>query len=217
MITIYHLGVSQSDRIVWLMEELDLPYQLEWFDRGADMLAPPEYKALHPVATAPVIRDGDTVLCESHAIIEYIIQRHGNGRLGVDKNQQNYADYLYWMSFKSSLEAALMIQLQLASASADDPSVQRALAFSKNRSDRLFNHLEQRLADHDYLAGDKFTAADLINIFSLTSLPLFGGPSVDHLKNVSAYVARVTQRPAYIKAMAIAGPGASKPTGLTNA
>ena len=92
MITIYHLGVSQSDRIVWLMEELGLPYQLEWFDRAESGLAPLEYKALHPVATAPVIRDGDLVLCESQAIVEYIINRHGNGRFGVDKDQPNYPD-----------------------------------------------------------------------------------------------------------------------------
>ena len=68
MITIYHLGVSQSDRIVWLMEELGLPYKLEWYDRMESKFAPPDYKALHPAATAPTIRDGDTVLCESVAM-----------------------------------------------------------------------------------------------------------------------------------------------------
>ena len=62
MITIHHLGVSQSDRIVWLMEELNLPYELKWYDRGADFLAPPEYRALHPVGTAPIIVDGDLVV-----------------------------------------------------------------------------------------------------------------------------------------------------------
>ena len=84
MITIYHLGNSQSDRIIWLMEELDLPYQLEWFDRmPVTRFAPPEYKALHPVATAPTIRDGDTVICDSAAIIYYILGRYANGRLSV--------------------------------------------------------------------------------------------------------------------------------------
>ena len=72
MLTIYHLGVSQSDRIVWLMEELGLPYELEWFDRGPDGLAPPEYLALHPCGTAPVVKDGDQTLTESAVILEYI-------------------------------------------------------------------------------------------------------------------------------------------------
>ncbi|MFA5496344.1 MAG: glutathione S-transferase family protein [Porticoccaceae bacterium] len=211
MITIYHLGVSQSDRIVWLMEELELPYQLEWFGRAESGLAPPEYKALHPVATAPVIRDGDTVLGESHAIIEYIINRHGNGRLGVDKDQPNYADYLYWMSFRDSLQANLMLRMFLRNMSADDPAVKRADDFSRERDERMFNHLEQRLGESDYLAGPEFTAADLINFFAFTTLPLFGGPTVDHLPNLSAYVRRVSQRPAYIKAMAIAGPTAKEP------
>lgn len=211
MITIYHLGVSQSDRIIWLMEELGLPYKLEWFDRAESGLAPSEYKALHPVATAPVIRDGDTVLCESHAIIEYIINRYGNGRFGVDKDQANYAEYLYWMSFRDSFQANLMLRMFLRNASPDDLAVQRADGFSKDREDRMFNHLEQRLGESDYLAGPEFTAADLINFFAFTTLPIFGGPTVDHLPNISAYVKRVSQRPAYIKAMAIAGPQAKRP------
>ena len=83
MITIHHLGVSQSDRIVWLMEELELPYKLQWHDRGEDMLAPESYRALHPAGTAPIIEDGDTILAESAAIVEYIIHRHGKGRLAL--------------------------------------------------------------------------------------------------------------------------------------
>ena len=79
MITIHHLGVSQSDRIVWLMEELGLPYELKWYRRGPDRLAPSEFLALHPAATAPIIQDGDTVLAESGAIVEYICHRYAGG------------------------------------------------------------------------------------------------------------------------------------------
>ena len=107
MITVYHLGVSQSDRVVWLLEELDLSYQLEWFDRGEDMLAPDEYRALHPVGTAPIIRDGDRVLSESAAIVEYISQKYGNGSMSVSPDQDNYADYLYWMQFNGNIMAIL--------------------------------------------------------------------------------------------------------------
>ena len=72
MIIIHHLGVSQSDRVVWLMEELGLPYQLKWYNRGEDRLAPSAYLALHPAATAPVIQDGDAVLTESAVVLEHI-------------------------------------------------------------------------------------------------------------------------------------------------
>src|ERR1700742_705359 len=104
MITIYHLGVSQSDRVVWLMEELGLPYRLEGFDRGADMLAPPEYVALHPAAMAPVIKDGNLVLAESVAIVQYIANRHGGGRLTVPPDSESYPDYLYWLQFNNNAQ-----------------------------------------------------------------------------------------------------------------
>ncbi|MAT51652.1 MAG: glutathione S-transferase [Porticoccaceae bacterium] len=211
MITIYHLGVSQSDRVVWLMEELALPYNLEWFDRQESGMAPPEYKALHPAGTAPIIRDGDLVLSESRAIVDYIINRHGNGRLQVGVDQPNYPDYLYWMSFRDSLQGNLMLQLFLKSARPDDPAVQRAGLFANDRVDRQYAQLEDRLGQSDYLAGPEFTAADLINFFAFTTMPLFGGPGVDKLPNLSRYVQRVSQRPSYIKSMAIAGPDAKRP------
>jgi len=81
MITIHHLGVSQSERIVWLMEELERPYRLKWYRRKQDRLAPDEYLALHPAATAPVIEDGDSVLAESGAILEYFCHRYAGGKL----------------------------------------------------------------------------------------------------------------------------------------
>jgi len=209
MITIYHLGVSQSDRIVWLMEELGLPYRLEWFDRMANMLAPPEYKALHPVATSPTIRDGELVMCESIAIIEYIVNRHGNGRLGVSPEKPNYPDYLYWLQFNVSLMAAISIDMVASSVPGTEDNI--FVQSSRGRITRYYSQLEQRLGQYDYLAGPEFTAADIQNIFAFTTMPLFGGPGIDHLPNVSAYVARIKARPAYQKAMAIAGPDVKRP------
>src|SRR5215471_6940765 len=102
MITIHHLGVSQSDRIVWLMEELGLPYQLKWYRRGPDRLAPADFLALHPAATAPIIQDGDTVLAESGAIVEYICHRYAGARLPFRPEHPNYADSLYWIYFNTT-------------------------------------------------------------------------------------------------------------------
>ena len=100
MITVHHLGVSQSERIVWLFEELDIPYQLKRYERDpASGLAPASYKALHPMGIAPVITDCALVLAESGAIIEYVIAKYGNGRLAVASDKPNFADYLFWFHF----------------------------------------------------------------------------------------------------------------------
>ncbi|MDF1693673.1 MAG: glutathione S-transferase [Zhongshania sp.] len=207
MITVYHLGVSQSDRIVWLMEELGLPYQLEWFDRGPDGLAPPAYLALHPAATAPVIRDGDRVLAESAAICEYICNRYAKGKLSVNAEQDNYADYLYWMQMNSNL-----LGLFFAKAAAGEKTDSNAMILSamERREKDYYSLLDQRLSEAPYLAGEAFSCADIMIMFNLTSLPLFGGRSIDDMANISAYVQRISQRPAYIKAMQIAGPQAQR-------
>ena len=82
MLTVHHLGISQSERIVWLCEELEIPYALKIYQRDPKtILAPADYKALHPIGTAPVITDGDLVLAESGAVVDYIIAKYGNGRL----------------------------------------------------------------------------------------------------------------------------------------
>lgn len=207
MITIYHLGVSQSDRIVWLMEELGLSYKLEWFDRGEDKLAPQAYRDLHPIGTAPIIRDGDTVLCESTAICEYISQKHGNGALSLKPEDSNYADYLYWMQFSGNVQSVFFAKL----VAADQSEPSRALNMLLRREDAYYQFLNQRLGEVPFLAGNAFSCADIMTMFSLATLPMFGGRKVDDLSNVSAYIERIESRPAYIKAMAIAGPQASRP------
>ena len=97
MLTIHHLGVSQSERIVWLCEELDLQYELKRTERRADnRLAPEAYKALHPMGVAPVITDGTVVLAESGAICDYINARHGQGRLAPASSDPDFPQHLFW-------------------------------------------------------------------------------------------------------------------------
>ena len=212
MITIYHLGASQSDRIVWLMEELNLPYKLEWFDRGADMLAPAEYRALHPVGTSPIIRDGDRVMAESAAIVEYISQRYGQAKLSIAPSDDNYPDYLYWMQFNNNLQQLFFSKLAMGNAAATEGGGAEIVKnMTKRREDAYYHYLNDRLATSVYLAGNAFSCADIMVMFNLTALPLFGGRAIDDLEHVKAYVERIAQRPAYIKAMAIAGPAASRP------
>ena len=210
MITIHHLGISQSDRVVWLMEELGLPYKLKWYKRKADRLAPDDFLALHPAATAPIIEDGDRVLPESGAIVEYICHRYGGGRFTVRPEQPNYADYLYWMHFNNNILGLFFAKAALR-AQAHGPDADRISGMIGRRERGYYRHLEERLGTSPYLAGLEFTCADVMVMFPLTSLPLFGGRGIDDLPNASAYVKRVTARPAYIKAMAIAGPKAVPP------
>lgn len=212
MIKIHHLGVSQSDRVVWLMEELGLPYEIEWYDRGPDMLAPSEYRALHPAGTAPVIEDGDVVLCESAAIVEYIIQRHGNGKLGVSPTQPNYPDYLFWMTFSNSVQSTFFMRLIERQFSEEVRNANPGPSLVDRRESTYYQCLEDRLGEVDYLAGSEFTGADIMMMFNLTTLARFGGRTIGDLPNVQAYVARVTARPAYFKAMSIAGPNAQRPS-----
>ena len=209
MITIHHLGVSQSDRVVWLMEELGLPYALRWYDRGADGLMPPEYRELHPAATAPVVQDGERVIAESAVILEYVCHRYAGGKLTVGPSQPNYFDYLYGMHFNNNVQGLFFAKLALGAA--QGPEAERIGGFITRRENGYYGYLDQRLAEAPYVAGGEFTCADIMVAFNLTSLSLFGGRKIDDLPNVQAYAKRVTARPAYAKAMAIAGPGAKKP------
>jgi glutathione S-transferase len=208
VITIHHLGVSQSERIVWLMEELNLPYALKWYKRKADRLAPDEYLSLHPAATAPVIQDGELTLAESGAIVEYICHRYAGGRLTVRPEEPDYAEYLYWMHFHNNV-LGLFFARNALRAGAHGPDAERIGGMVQRREDGYFRYLEQRLGRAPYLAGEAFTCADVMVTFALTTAQLFGFRRIDDLPNATAYVRRIGERPAYVKAMAIAGPKAT--------
>jgi glutathione S-transferase len=208
MITIHHLGVSQSDRIVWLMEELHLPYRLKWYKRTEAGLAPDEYLALHPAATAPVIEDEGTVLTESAVIAEYICHRYAGGKLTVRPEQSNYAEYLYWMHFNNNILGLFFAKSALGTGE-QGSGVERIRSVIARREGQYFNYLNARLGESPYLAGADLTCADVMVMFPLTTLPLFGGRTIDDLPNVVSYVRSIEARPAYIKAMAIAGPKAA--------
>ena len=210
MITIHHLGVSQSERIVWLMEELGLPYKLKWYDRKSNRLAPDELLALHPTAMAPVIEDGDRLLTESAVIVEYICHRYAGGRFTVGPAQPNYYDYLYWMHFNNSTMGLRFTKSALA-AGAAGPVADTLNQLVKRREEQYYGYMNQRLGESPYLAGPEFTCADIMSMFRLTTATLFGARRIDDLPNIAGYVKRIEARPAYRKAMSIAGPNAVAP------
>lgn len=205
MLTVHHLGVSQSERIVWLCEELELPYELVRYDRDpVTRLAPADYKALHPLHTAPVITDGDLVLAESAAIIEYICRKHAGGRLMAGPDDVNFADFLFWFHFANgSLVASGTSRMIAAILGASDAQKQAV----SGRSDNAHALVEARLGQAPYLAGDAFSAADIITVFALTTLRVFIPRDLAPYPHIRAYLARIAQRPAYQRAMAKGDPG----------
>ena len=205
MLIVHHLGKSQSERIVWLCEELDIPYELKRYAR-APLLAPPDYKALHPIGTAPVITDGDLVLAESGAIVQYIIARHGGGRLAPDEGHPDFAQYLYWFHFANgTLQANLGRNLTLSrlKLAQDDP----VLLMARARLDLAFDVVEARTREARYFAGDDFTAADIMMGFSLTTMRYFQPYDLAPYPHIRAYLARISARPAYRRAMQKGDPG----------
>jgi glutathione S-transferase len=203
MLTVHHLGVSQSERIVWLCEELEIPYTLKKYDRDpVTRLGPPEYKALHPLGTAPIITDGDVVLPESGAIMQYIIGKYGQGRLAVAPNAPNFADYLFWFHFAN---ASMLPSQSAALGNANDDSPRAK--FMRARSDRAWNYVEARLGQVPYFAGADFTAADIIMGFVLTTMRAFVPRDISGYPNILSYLKRIGARPAYQRAMAKGDPG----------
>ncbi len=209
MITIYHLSSSRSERVVWLMEELGVDYQFERFQREQNGAAPEAMKGIHALGRAPVIRDGDTVLAESGAIVEYIVHRYGNGRLVVAPNAEGYARYLYWLHFaEGSLMSLLLIALVLSRVPEGNASAAgiRVLARMKH----MLTFVDGELAAVPYVAGADFTAADVMMTFPFTTMRRYLDYDIAPYANIVAYVKRIEARPAYQKAMALAGPDAKR-------
>jgi glutathione S-transferase len=209
MITVHHLGISQSERVVWLCEELGIPYTLRCYDRDpTTRLAPAEYKALHPMGIAPVITDGDVVLAESGAILEYLMARYGSGSLTVGTNQSNFPDYLFWFHFANGTmmpsEMGSLISTRLGLKDGNP-----IIAMLKARSERAFLLVEGRLKDAAYFAGSDFTAADIMMLFPLTTMRAFVQRDLTAFPNIKAYLQRIGERPAYQRAMKKGDPGMS--------
>jgi glutathione S-transferase len=201
MLKIHHLGHSQSERIVWLCEELGLPYALQHYTRDAvTILSPPELKALHPLGAAPLIEDGDLLLAESAAIVEYIIVKHGGGRLKLGPDHPDYAAFLYWFHFANGNLQPTVGRLMVVSRVklAPDHPVQVSV---QGRLDRLLALVETRLGEVPYFAGREFTAADIMSVFSLTTMRLFQPIDLAPYPHIRAYLTRIGERPAYRRAM----------------
>jgi glutathione S-transferase len=207
MLTVHHLGKSQSERIVWLCEELGVPYELKRYTRDpATMLAPAEYKALHPIGAAPVITDGELVLAESGAVVDYIVAKYGNGRLVLGPTDPAFAQFLYWLHFANgTLQPGMgrMMILSRLELAKDNPT----LLAMQGRLDRAYDLLDARLREAEYLVGSAFTTADIMTVFSLTTMRYFQPYDLQRCPNVVEYLGRISARAGYRRAMQKGDPG----------
>jgi glutathione S-transferase len=207
MLTVHHLGKSQSERIVWLCEELGLDYELKRYERDpTTRLAPPEYKALHPIGTAPVITDGELVLGESGAIIDYVIAKYGGGRLARHAGHREFGNYLYWYHYANASFQALLHR-RLVARRLESALTNRVLVDLEARLERALDFMNQRLGEADYLAGAELTAADIMMVFSLTTVRLFTAYDLKRYPHILAYLRRIGSREAYQRAMRKGDPG----------
>jgi glutathione S-transferase len=205
MITIYHLDTSRSERIVWLMEELGLEYKLELFQRNDNGSAPDALRKIHALGKAPVIRDGNTVLAESGSIVDYIVHRYAGDRLAVAPAAADYARYIYWFHFaEGSLMSLLILALVLSRVPEADASPVRARVLERMKQTLAF--IDSELAQATYFAGATFSAADVMMTFPFTTMRHFLKYYLAPYAIILAYLQRIESRPAYQKAMALAGP-----------
>ncbi|SDC67834.1 glutathione S-transferase family protein [Belnapia rosea] len=207
MLRIHHLGRSQSERILWLCEELGIPYELTLHDRDpVTMLSPPALRALHPLGAAPVIEEDGLLLAESAAIVDYILARHGGGRLRPGPEHPDFAAYLYWFHFANGNLQPVMGRLMVVGRAGLAPDYPVRVS-AEGRVNRVMALVEARLAEADHLAGRDFTAADIMSVFSLTTMRLFQPLDLRPYPHILAYLARIGARPAYRRAMAKGDPG----------
>lgn len=197
MLTVHHLSISQSERIVFLCEELGLEYRLITYKRDP-LMAPASLKSIpgNHLEAAPVIQDGNLTMAESGAITEYLIDKHGNGKLALKPDHPNYTDYLYWFHLANAgLQPTIMTQLFVGMTGVLGDN--RGSVVTKMRIERMFKHYEERLGRAKYLAGDDFTAADTMTVYSFSTNRYFVNVDLTPYPNILGYLKRVGERPAY--------------------
>ena len=217
MVVVHHLNNSRSQRILWLLEELGVEYDIKRYQRDpATMLAPAALREVHPLGKSPVITDGDLTLAESGAIIEYLAERYGNGRLVPEPGTPEKLRYIYWMHYaEGSAMPPLLLQLIFGRLDKGRmPFFVRPIARSiKNRVRGSF--IEPRIKQHlDYMegelgkalwfAGEAFTAADIQMSFPLEAAVARGGLNHSRPK-LMAFLDRIHTRPAYQRALTRGG------------
>jgi glutathione S-transferase len=203
MITVHHLLVSQSERVIWLLEELGTPYELKSYPRAATGMADPIFQQLHPTGNAPVIQDGAVTLAESLAIFTYILDLYGEGKLRIAPGAPHYADFVYWFNYSNAGLMPLMMHHLFDTMTGDDSSMRAQVM--QDRLGRNLRMIDDRLAAFPYIAGPDFTAADILMHFPFGTMATFAPVDIAAYPHIRPWLDRLSARPAYKKAMRLAG------------
>lgn len=217
MITVHHLNNSRSQRVLWLLEELELPYEIVKYERDPKtMLAPASLQAIHPLGKSPVITDADKTIAESAWILEYLVETYGKGRLVPPAGTQAYRDYRYFMHYaEGSLMPFLLLRLIFAKVKTSPmPFFVRPIAkkiadgvsqrFVDPNLTRHLTFLGDHLAKNAWIAGDDFTAADIQMSFALEGACARAKDQVP--RTIVELVDKMHARPAYQRALEKGGP-----------
>ena len=203
MITVHHLNDSRSQRILWLLEELGVPYDIRQYHRDAQTrLAPPELKAVHPLGKSPVITDDGRVIIESGAIIDYIIRHHGAGRLQPDPASPAHDEYVQWLHFaEGSAMLPLLLKLYVSRLGAAGAPLGLRI---ESEIDNHLSYINASRNGRDYLLGDGLTGADI----QLSFVGEIAGVLANRAAypNIDAWVRHFQARPAYKAALERGGP-----------
>lgn len=213
MITVHHLNNSRSQRILWLLEELGLAYEIKKYQRDPKtMLAPPELKAVHPLGKSPVISDGEVVVAESGAIVEYLVERYGNGRLAPAAGTPEKLKYTYFLHFAEGSAMSPLLMKLVFDRVENGPMpffakpIARAIArkvkdgFINPNIQAQLDYLEAELAQRPWFAGQEFSAADIQMSFPLEAATARGGLGAQY-PQLLGFVQRIHARPAYQRAL----------------
>ena len=212
MITVHHLNNSRSQRVLWLLEELRLPYEIQHYQRNpATNLAPPELLKVHPLGKSPVVTDGDITLAETGAVVEYLVERAG-GQLKPAHGTPEQRRYTYWLHFaEGSAMSPLLMTLILGRIRKAGPFLVRPLtrkiadtvmaSFVTPNIQRQLAYAEAELSTRPWFAGAEFSAADVMMSFPLEVAVVRGGLDAAGYPKLTEWLARIHARPAYQAAL----------------
>jgi glutathione S-transferase len=217
MVIVHHLNNSRSQRVIWLLEELGVPYEVKRYERDTTtMLAPPSLLKVHPLGKSPVITDGDQTVAESGAIMEYLVEKYGNGRLIPPAGTAERLRYTYWMHYaEGSAMPPLLLMLiftRIQEAPVPffvKPIVRRIVdtamtSFIRPQLTRHLDYMESELGRSTWFAGEEMTAADVQMSFPLEAAASRAGLDSSRPK-LMAFLARIHARPAYKRALEAGG------------
>ncbi len=200
MIKLHHLNASRSKRIIWLLEELGVEYEIIAYKRDAvTNLAPPELKAIHPLGKSPVLEDDGHVIVESGAITEYLTEKFGADTLMPAKDTADYIQYKQWMHFAEG--SAMLPALLLMFLRVDGCKTNMLQGYAEGEMHNILSHLNNSVSDSEFLVGQSFTAADILNSFLIENIHKKSG--LDHYPALKGYIEKLMAMPGSKKAQAL--------------